>query len=130
SGTGKELVAHYIHRSSPRGEHPLNAINCGSLTDNLVDAELFGYEKGAFTGADKARVGIIAASDGGSLFLDEIGDLPEAAQVRLLRFLETGVVRPVGSTRERRFDVRVIAASHKDLGEEVRAGRFRHDLYH
>jgi two-component system response regulator HydG len=130
SGTGKELVAHHIHRASPRRERPLNAINCGSLTDSLVDAELFGYEKGAFTGADKARVGIIAASDGGSLFLDEIGDLPEAAQVRLLRFLETGVVRPVGSTRERRFDVRIIAASHKDLAAEVREGRFRHDLYH
>jgi DNA-binding NtrC family response regulator len=130
SGTGKELIAHFIHRASPRSERPLNAINCGSLTDNLVDAELFGYEKGAFTGADRARPGIIAASDGGTLFLDEIGDLPEAAQVRLLRFLETGVVRPVGSSRERRFDVRIVAASHKDLNEEIKAGRFRHDLYH
>jgi DNA-binding NtrC family response regulator len=130
SGSGKELVAHFIHRSSPRRDGPLNAINCGSLSDSLVDAELFGYEKGAFTGADKARPGIIAASEGGTLFLDEIGDLPEAAQVRLLRFLETGVVRPVGSSRERRFDVRIVAASHKDLEEEVRSKRFRHDLYH
>jgi DNA-binding NtrC family response regulator len=130
SGSGKELVAHYIHRSSPRRDHPLNAINCGSLSDSLVDAELFGYEKGAFTGADKARPGIIAASEGGTLFLDEVGDLPEAAQVRLLRFLETGVVRAVGSSRERRFDVRIVAASHKDLEEEVRSKRFRHDLYH
>ncbi len=130
SGTGKELMANFIHRSSLRAEAPMNAVNCGTLTESLVDAELFGYEKGAFTGADRARPGVIAASEGGSLFLDEIGDLSEAAQVRLLRFLETGVVRPVGSTRERRFDVRVIAASHKDLVEEIRLGRFRHDLYH
>jgi two-component system, NtrC family, response regulator AtoC len=130
SGAGKELIAYFIHRSSPRRERPINAVNCGSLTENLVDAELFGHEKGAFTGADRARPGIIAASEGGTLFLDEIGDLPEAAQVRLLRFLETGVVRPVGSNRERRFDVRIVTASHKDLAEEIKKGRFRHDLYH
>jgi DNA-binding NtrC family response regulator len=130
SGTGKELIAHFIHRSSPRRDRPLNAVNCGSLTEALVDAELFGYEKGAFTGADRARPGLIAASEGGTLFLDEIGDLPEGAQVRLLRFLENGMVRPVGSQRERRVDVRILAASHKDLTSEVRERRFRHDLYH
>jgi DNA-binding NtrC family response regulator len=130
SGTGKELLAHFVHRASPRKDHAFNAVNCGSLTDNLVDSELFGHEKGAFTGAERARVGLIAASDKGTLFLDEIGDLPEPAQVRLLRFLETGVVRPVGSNRESRYDVRIVAASHKDLTEEMKAGRFRHDFYH
>jgi len=130
SGTGKELLAHLIHRASPRRERPFNAVNCGSLSDNLVDAELFGHEKGAFTGAERARVGLIAASDQGTLFLDEVGDLPEPAQVRLLRFLETGAVRPVGSSRESRYDVRIVAASHKDLAAEMKAGRIRQDFFH
>lgn len=130
TGTGKEIFAHLVHRCSGRAEGPFNVLNCGSLTENLVDAELFGYEKGAFTGADKARPGIIAASHDGTLFLDEIGDIPMVAQVRLLRFLESGAVRPLGSTRESTYDVRIIAATHRDLQDEVDAGRFREDLYH
>ena len=130
TGTGKDLIAHYIHRASPRADGPWNVLNCASLTEGLVDAELFGHERGAFTGADQARPGIIAASDGGTLFLDEIGDLPEIAQARLLRFLENGVVRAVGSSRERHYDVRIVAASHRSLADEVTAGRFREDLYH
>ncbi len=130
TGTGKELLARYIHRASDRRDGPFNAINCGTLTENLVDSELFGYEKGAFTGADRARPGIVAASEKGTLFLDEIGDIPAGAQLRLLRFLESGTVRALGSHREVRHDVRVIAASHKDLAVEMREGRFREDLYH
>ncbi len=130
TGTGKEVVANFIHQNSNRKDGPFNIINCATLTESLVDAELFGYEKGAFTGADKARPGIIAASHEGTLFLDEIGDISAAAQVRLLRFLENGVVRPVGGDRERKFNVRIIAATHKDLTAEISAGRFREDLYH
>jgi len=130
TGSGKELMAHFVHRSSPRRDGPFNVLNCGTLTENLVDAELFGYERGAFTGADRARPGIIAASHEGTLFLDEIGDIALAAQVRLLRFLESGEVRPLGSNRESEYDVRIIAATHRDLQAEVAAGRFREDLYH
>ncbi|MDA3961515.1 MAG: sigma-54 dependent transcriptional regulator [Planctomycetota bacterium] len=130
TGTGKEVIAQLVHRASARCDGPFNVLNCGTLTENLVDAELFGYVKGAFTGADQSRPGIIAASHEGTLFLDEIGDINPAAQVRLLRFLESGVVRPVGSTREERLDVRIVAATHRDLPAEVSAGRFREDLYH
>ena len=130
TGSGKEVIAHFIHEHSQRKDGPFNTINCATLTESLVDAELFGYEKGAFTGAEKARPGIIAASHDGTLFLDEIGDISLAAQARLLRFLESGVVRPVGSDRERKYDVRIIAATHKDLSQEISDGNFREDLYH
>lgn len=130
TGSGKEVIAHFIHEHSQRKDGPFNTINCATLTESLVDAELFGYEKGAFTGAEKARPGIIAASHEGTLFLDEIGDISLAAQARLLRFLESGVVRPVGSDRERKYDVRIIAATHKDLAQEISDGNFREDLYH
>lgn len=130
TGTGKEVLARFMHENSSRSDGPYNSINCASLTESLVDAELFGYEKGAFTGADKSRPGIIATSHEGTLFLDELGDITPAAQVRLLRFLESGVVRAVGSDRERRYDVRIIAATNKDLTQEIKEGRFREDLYH
>lgn len=130
TGTGKELVARYLHAQGPRRSGPWNALNCGALSESLVDAELFGHERGSFTGADRRRPGVIAASEGGTLFLDEVGDLPLAAQVRLLRFLEDGKVRPVGGDRERQHDVRVVAASHRDLAAAVAAGGFRRDLYH
>ena len=130
TGSGKEVIAHFIHEHSQRKDGPFNTINCATLTESLVDAELFGYEKGAFTGAEKARPGIIAASHDGTLFLDEIGDISLAAQARLLRFLESGVVRPVGSDRERKYDVRIVAATHKDLMQEISDGNFREDLYH
>ncbi|MBI4614279.1 MAG: sigma-54-dependent Fis family transcriptional regulator [Planctomycetes bacterium] len=130
TGTGKEIVAELIHRSSARRERNFSVLNCGSLSENLIDAELFGHEKGAFTGATEARLGIIEITDGGTLLLDEIGDMPLSAQVRLLRFLERGVFRRVGSSRERSVDVRVLAATHRDLGLEVKEGRFREDLYY
>jgi PAS domain S-box-containing protein len=130
TGTGKEVVAEFIHRHSDRGDHLLSVVNCGALSETLMDAELFGHERGAFTGATEARAGLIEIADSGTLFLDEIGDLPPSAQVRLLRFLERGVVRRVGSTRERKVDVRILAATHKTLKEQVAAGTFREDLYH
>jgi len=130
TGTGKEVVAEFIHRHSDRAAHLLSVVNCGALSETLMDAELFGHERGAFTGATEARAGLIEIADGGTLFLDEIGDLPPSAQVRLLRVLERGVVRRVGSTRERKVDVRVLAATHRTLKEQVQAGTFREDLYH
>lgn len=130
TGTGKEVLADFIHISSDRNQEEQVNVNCGTLTENLMDAELFGYEKGAFTGANEKRMGMIEVADGGTLFLDEIGDIPAPAQVRLLRFLEQGVVRSLGSSRERAVDTRVVAATHKNLQEEVEKGNFREDLYH
>ncbi len=130
TGTGKEIVAEYIHRQSDRSKHLLSIVNCGALTENLMDAELFGHERGAFTGAGDARAGMIEIADRGTLFLDEIGDIPASGQVRLLRFLEQGVIRRVGSNREKKVDVRILAATHKTLKEQVAEGTFREDLYH
>jgi DNA-binding NtrC family response regulator len=130
TGTGKEVVAEYIHQASDRRGGIMSVVNCGALSESLVDAELFGYEKGAFTGATEARKGIIEVADMGTLLLDEIGDIPPSTQVRLLRFLERGVIRRVGSATEKQVDTRVLAATHKTLEKEVAAGRFREDLYH
>ncbi|MES2522414.1 MAG: sigma-54 dependent transcriptional regulator [Gemmatimonadota bacterium] len=127
SGTGKEVLALAIHTFSKRG--PFVVVNCGAIPHQLIEAELFGHERGAFTGADRERTGLIEAAHGGTLFLDEIGELPLSLQPALLRFVETGEVRRVGATRLRRFDVRVIAATHRDLESEMGEGRFREDLY-
>ena len=127
SGTGKEVLAHAIHALSGRG--PFVVVNCGAIPHQLIEAELFGHERGAFAGADKERTGLIEAAHGGTLFLDEAGELPIGLQPALLRFVESGEVRRVGATRVRRFDVRVIAATHRDLESEMREGRFREDLY-
>ncbi len=129
SGTGKELIARGIHQHSPRAEGPFVALNCGAITDSLFESELFGHEKGAFTGADKRRNGAFLEADQGTLFLDEVGELPEAAQAKLLRTLETGEVRRVGSTEVSYPDVRVVAATNRDLARAVREGSFREDLF-
>ncbi|WP_035275801.1 sigma-54-dependent transcriptional regulator [Desulfogranum japonicum] len=128
SGTGKELFAKGIHDASPRKMKPFIAINCGGLPENLVETELFGYVKGAFTGADKNKKGLFEEADGGTIFLDEIGELPLVIQVNLLRVLQEREVRPVGSARPISIDVRVIAATARDLEQEVAQGRFREDL--
>lgn len=129
TGTGKELLARAFHRRSER-EHPdrMVSINCSAVPENLIDSELFGYERGAFTGAEEAKEGLFRAADGGTLFLDEIGSIPLQVQYRLLRVLQEGTVRPVGSDREVPVDVRVIAATSARLDEAVAAGSFRHDL--
>jgi serine/threonine-protein kinase PknK len=128
TGTGKELVARAIHATSNRRDRPFVAINCGALSENLLAAELFGAERGAYTSATSARPGLFVAADRGTLFLDEVGDMPHSMQVALLRVLETSEIRPVGATRSRRVDVRILAASHRDLLSLVRAGTFRDDL--
>ncbi|MDN3553459.1 sigma 54-interacting transcriptional regulator [Halomonas almeriensis] len=130
SGTGKELTAQAIHERSHRLSGPFQAINCGALPDNLIQSELFGHEKGSFTGAAQRKIGRIEAADGGTLFLDEIGDLPLDLQVNLLRFLETRRIQRIGSLNEIDVDVRVVAATHVDLAKAVDEGRFREDLYH
>ena len=130
SGTGKEMVARAIHYESRRSAKPFIPTNCGAVPDTLLEAELFGHKRGAFTGAVEDRIGLFQQADGGSLFLDEIGETSPAFQVKLLRVLQEGEFRPLGSSRSVDVDVRVIAATNKDLEEEVRAGRFREDLYY
>ncbi|WP_051089283.1 sigma-54 dependent transcriptional regulator [Oceanimonas smirnovii] len=130
SGTGKELIAKAIHQRSHRCEGPFIALNCGALPENLIQAELFGHEKGAFTGAHCRKVGRIEAAGGGTLFLDEIGDLPLSLQVNLLRFLQEETIERLGGNKTLYIDARVIAATHKDLEAEVKEGNFREDLYY
>jgi DNA-binding NtrC family response regulator len=128
SGTGKELIASLIHRRSPRNNRPFVAVNCASIPDTLLESELFGHEKGAFTNAVATKQGLVEVANGGTLFLDEVGDISPAIQPKLLRFLETGEFRRVGGTNLLTVDVRVVSATNKDLREEVRGGRFREDL--
>jgi len=130
SGTGKELVARAIHQRSERRERPIIAVNCAAIPETLIEAELFGHEKGAFTGAIAQREGLIEAADGGTLFLDEIGELTPAAQSRLLRVLQEGEIRRLGATQNRHVDIRLIAATHRDLETMVQTGDFREDLYY
>jgi two-component system, NtrC family, response regulator AtoC len=130
TGTGKELVARAVQGLSRRRNRRFEVVNCGALTRELLLSELFGHERGAFTSAVARKEGLLAVADGGTVFLDEVGDLPPDAQVMLLRFLETGEIRPVGSTETRRVNVRLIAATHRDLDAAVECGTFREDLYY
>ncbi len=130
SGTGKELTARALHSTSPRGDGPFVPVDCGALPEGIIESELFGYERGAFTGAVRASVGLFRSANGGTLFLDEIGELPISLQARLLRVIQEREVRPLGATESIPVDVRLIAATNRDLAEEVRRGGFRSDLFY
>ena len=130
SGTGKELIARAIHFASSRANHRFLSINCGAMPENLLESELFGHERGAFTGALKEKKGLFHEAHRGTLFLDEIGEMTPTMQVKLLRVLQHKVVRKVGGNEEEPVDVRIISATHQKLGEQVEAGKFRHDLYY
>ena len=128
TGTGKELVARAVHEQSPRADMPFVAVNCGALPETLIESELFGHRKGSFTGADEHRVGLFEVAHGGTIFLDEIGELPKAMQAKLLRVLESGEIRRVGENKPTMVDVRVVCATHRDLQEMVAESEFREDL--
>src|SRR5688572_9653611 len=130
SGTGKEMLARAIHRASPRRDRPFIAVNCGALPANLVESELFGHEKGAFTDAKHPRKGYFEAADSGTLFLDELGELPGAAQVKLLRAIQEGEIVRLGSNRPIQVDVRIVAATNRTLTQDIADGRFREDLFY
>jgi DNA-binding NtrC family response regulator len=130
SGVGKELIAEVLHELSVRRHEPMVVVNCGAIPEGLIESELFGAEKGAYTGAVEKRVGYFEEADGSTIFLDEIGEMPQEAQVRLLRVLETGKFSRVGASKQQQVDVRIVAATNKNLAEEVQAGRFRKDLYY
>jgi DNA-binding NtrC family response regulator len=130
SGTGKELAAQALHDLSPRHHMPFVPVDCSGMTESLFESELFGYEKGAFTGASQRKIGLVEAAAGGTLFLDELGDIPLSLQVKLLRLLETGTFRRVGGIETLRADFRLVAATHRGLKEMVEAGSFRRDLYY
>ncbi|HWZ84710.1 MAG TPA: sigma-54 dependent transcriptional regulator, partial [Thermoanaerobaculia bacterium] len=129
SGTGKELVAREIHRTSRVASGPFVQVNCAAIPEELIESELFGHEKGSFTGAVRKQIGKFVEADGGTIFLDEVGDMSARAQAKVLRVLEVGEVEPVGAAKVGRVDVRVVAATNRDLSESIRAGRFREDLY-
>jgi len=130
SGSGKEVAARLIHLGSARADAPFIAVNCGAIPENLMESEFFGYKRGAFTGADADKIGYLQAAEKGTLFLDEVGDLPLAMQVKLLRVIQEKKVRPVGDTKEEPIDVRIISATHRSLAEQVDAGEFRQDLFY
>jgi len=130
TGSGKEVVARLVHQCSTRASQPFVAINCAAIPENLIESELFGYQKGAFTGAQHSKQGLVAQANGGTLFLDEVGDMPLVMQAKLLRVLESHSFRPLGAEREQHSDFRLVAATHQPLEEHVREGRFRQDLYH
>lgn len=130
SGTGKELVARLIHESSPRANNPFVPVNCGAIPADLIESELFGHKKGAFTGANTDHQGLVRAAEGGTLFLDEVSELPEPLQVKLLRLIQERAVRPIGENREIPVDVRFLSATHQNLEQRIREGQFREDLYY